>query len=308
MDRPPPRVSQAIPACRPRFFGAALHSALRQRYGDLEIIVADDSGGTEIERIVQEEGGARVRYVRNATPLGFHGNFAQCFALARGEYVKFLNDDDLLHPRCVARMVAAFETLGPRVALVTGRRHVVDESGAVLADTAATEPLATADCTFNGIAFGDHVLVRSINCIGEPSAAMFRRDDVHLIRDTLFCLSARRYTCLADLALWLRLLARGSMAYLAQPLCSIRLHADQLQRSDDVAARCVAERVHLPREARALGFLADEGAYATALRHGSALVHAGLRNPRLTAHARDILEEALGETTEPSLPSVALTK
>lgn len=293
MLRRAPPVSLVIPACSPRFFAAALRSAVQQQYPALEIIVSDDSPGTDIERIVTtERATANVRYVRNAAPLGFHGNFAQCFRLASGEYVKFLNDDDVLHPRCVGRMVAAFESLGARIALVTSRRQVIDESGVVLPDTPATAPLASSDCTFDGIAFGDRLLLQSVNTIGEPSAAMFRRAGVDIVDGTLFRIGGHQFTCLADMALWLRLLAQGSMAYLAQPLSFIRAHAGQLQRSDEMAARCMAERVHLPREARSLGFLADGQTYAAALHHGVALVRNGLRDPRLGPAARAILESA----------------
>ena len=46
------RVSLVIPAHHPRFFAAALHSALAQTYEALEVIVCDDSHGIEIEAIV----------------------------------------------------------------------------------------------------------------------------------------------------------------------------------------------------------------------------------------------------------------
>jgi glycosyltransferase involved in cell wall biosynthesis len=289
---PSPRVSILIPAYNPRFFGPCLAGAVAQTYDDVEILVGDDSGGTEIEQAVAAARGGRVRYLRNPARLGFHGNFASLFGRATGEYVKFLNDDDVLEPRCVERMVAAFDSLGPRAALVTSRRQLIDATGTVFPDTAATAPLADRDCLFKGRPFGDEMLLRSVNLVGEPSAAMFRRADVAPVGGTLFRIAEHEYTCLADLALWLRLLAGGSLVYLAEPLCRIRVHAGRLQDSEEVAARCMTERYFLPRDARTIGFLTDDGQYAAALRHGAGLVRRGLAETAPGTRARAICEEA----------------
>ena len=86
-----PLVSIVIPAYNPRFFAECLDSALRQTYGSIEIVIADDSAGPEIESIVTSRGSQRpVRYQRNSTRLRPRGNFIRCFEEARGEFVKFL--------------------------------------------------------------------------------------------------------------------------------------------------------------------------------------------------------------------------
>ena len=96
-----PLVSILIPAYNERFFAEALASARAQAYPALEIVVLDDSPGEAIERAVRQASDGRVRYARNRERRGFHGNFTACFQQARGEYVKFLNDDDRLLPQCV---------------------------------------------------------------------------------------------------------------------------------------------------------------------------------------------------------------
>ncbi|MEO5702245.1 MAG: glycosyltransferase family 2 protein [Casimicrobiaceae bacterium] len=287
---PPHLVSLLIPAHSTRFFEPALASAVAQTYGNLEIVVGDDSPDGQVAAIVAQRGSRRVTYVRNPSPLGFHGNFAALFTAARGDYVKFLNHDDVLHPHCVARMVAAFVTLGERVALVASRRQLIDQGGAIVPDTAATLPLSDRDCVFNGPRFGDEMLKCSVNRIGEPTAGLFRRADVGLEGGTLFHLGEHDYTCLADMALWLRLLARGGLFYFAHPLSFIRVHSMQLQGTPEVGARCIAERVHLPTDARRLGFLADDTDHRAARAHGVALVDAALARPDLDPDARRLLE------------------
>jgi hypothetical protein len=289
-----PRVSLLIPAYAARFFAAALDSALAQTYPNVEIIVADDSDGDYVEAMTTRvaKGPGRVRYVRNAPRRGFHANFAQLHTLAKGHYLKFLNDDDVLHPECVARMVAVFEALGSRISLVASRRVLIDEAGNALPDSPATVPLSEQDCALNGRMLGDDLLLASVNRVGEPTATMFRRADVALQAGSLFRIREHEYTCLADLALWLRLLARGALAYLAQQLSRIRIHSAQLQQSDEVAARCITERYYLPRDSRILGFLETPGDYEAALSRGANLVGEWLARPGISPGARRIFEEA----------------
>lgn len=287
-----PLVSLLIPVYNARFFEATLATALAQTFTDMEILISDDTPSDDIANIVARRAANRVRYIRNPQRLGFQENFAHCFTLARGRYIKFLNHDDMLHPECVARMIAAFEKFGKQITLVAARRQIINETGAILPDSAATRPLSSKDSIIKGKSFGDYLLMRSINLVGEPSSGMFRKSDVFLQSGTLFRIQHQEYTCLADLVLWLRLLARGDMAYFAKPLSYIRTHGAQLQQSDEVAARCVTERFYLPRDAQTIGFLKDEKQYALALQNGADLVRKGLASANLSAAARQLLKEA----------------
>ena len=276
-----------------RFFGAALASAVAQVSVDIEIIVSDDSENEDVKVLIDTSSDSRIRYFRNQPALGFHGNFARCYSLARGKYLKFLNHDDVLHPECVSKMVAAFEKFADRLTLICSRRQIIDEVGKILPDSAATQPLAIKDSILSGTSFANHLLLRSVNLIGEPSATMFRKSDISLIGGTLFCIDRRDYTCLADLALWLRLLAIGDLGYVAAPLSYIRAHDHQLQQSSEVAVQCIAERVYLPRDAKLIGFLSDDTQYQAATLNGIKLVRQALSDPGLSKAARAILEQTL---------------
>jgi glycosyltransferase involved in cell wall biosynthesis len=259
-----PRVSILIPAYNERFFAAALASALAQTYADLEIVVCDDSPGTAIEEAARTPGDARVRYVRNPARLGFGGNFTECLRRARGELIKFLNDDDLLQPQCVAGLAAAFD-FDPRVRLATSRRRPIDERGAIVQGHLASAPLAHVSCLIPGIELGNFVLINSLNMIGEPTTAMFRKRDVDWIDAGIFAWDGHEYHCLADLCLWIRLLARGHCFYQAVALSDYRVHAGQQQASEAMDVACIAERFTLARTARGAGFLAAPGHYRAAI-------------------------------------------
>jgi glycosyltransferase involved in cell wall biosynthesis len=264
MSAPIPLVSILIPAYNERFFALALESALSQTYGNTEVVVCDDSPGRAIGQAVERAASARIRYVRNPTRLGFAGNFTQCFSLARGEFIKFLNDDDRLRPRCVETLARALAG-NPAVMLATSRRGVIDEEGRECPDVPPTAPVSHVTALVLGRDLGDLVLVNSINLIGEPTTAMFRRAQLQVEEGGIFRWGGREYHCLADLSLWLRLLANGLAYYDAGVLSEYRRHAGQEQEKPGMRLNCLLERMHIAHQARRAGFLGTDTLWRTTL-------------------------------------------
>jgi glycosyltransferase involved in cell wall biosynthesis len=290
-----PVVSILIPVYNSPHFAAALTSALDQNYADLEIVVSDDSTNDDAEATVASKADPRIRYVRNTPSLGFHGNFAQCYRLARGQYLKFLNHDDILRRDCVTQMVDGFTQLGSAVSLVFVRRARIDERGNVLADDRQSQPIAQRNGSFRGAMLANHCLNESANRIGEPSAVMFRRDDVAPDPSSLFCLYGREYTCLADLALWFRLLAKGDAYYIADSLCGYRAHEAQLQKAAPVRTLCRTERFYLPRDARGLGFLNADEDYRRVLTRSKQHIEWAMKQADLTTEEQAICAQAMSD-------------
>jgi len=274
------RVSILIPAYHERFFGEAFESARAQTDASIEILVCDDSPDRAIEDRVAAARDPRVRYLRNNPRRGFEGNFTFALSEARGELVKFLNDDDRLRPACVAHLAAAFDD-DPRVTLATSRRAVIDSGGLMKTDLPATMPVSYATCTIDGFEMGNLALVNGLNLIGEPTTAMFRKRDVQVEAGGLFTWNGRSYHCLADLSLWLRLMARGRAHYCANVLSEYRVHPGQAQRGGDMGLDFITERLDLARSARDAGYLAQPMQYRTALERIQALASAWDRRPGL---------------------------
>ncbi|HWP40292.1 MAG TPA: glycosyltransferase family A protein, partial [Tepidisphaeraceae bacterium] len=86
-----------------RFVGEAIRSALNQTYEPLEVIVVDD-GSTDDSRQIIRSFGNRIRWE-------FQANHGACAArnrgleLSRGEFIQFLDADDLLHADKLRRQV-----------------------------------------------------------------------------------------------------------------------------------------------------------------------------------------------------------
>lgn len=225
-----PLVSICIPAYNPRFLKEALQSALNQEYLNFEIIVSDDSNGEVVQKIVTSLSDGRIRYFKNAENIGAWENYLQCLSYARGKYIKYLNDDDLLHPQCLKTMVSYMEACGEKVSLVTSKRNRIDEKGKTLNDTIDTKLLVGADSYVQGLELGNIVLANLVNTIGEPTTVMFRKKDSQDFEEH----KKRFYDGqpgIGDVVMWLTLLSKGDVIYIAQPLSSFRQHPEQAQRN-----------------------------------------------------------------------------
>lgn len=76
--------------------------------GDVEVIVIDDASPDESGKVLSAIPG--LRYHRNASNLGFVGSCNAGAAMARGEYLVFLNNDTTLTPGWLDALLRTFET------------------------------------------------------------------------------------------------------------------------------------------------------------------------------------------------------
>jgi hypothetical protein len=108
--------------------------------------------------------------------------------------------------------------------------------------------------------------------------------------DNIFHLAGHDYVCLADLSLWLRLLARGDAVYFPEELSLFRIHAGQEQRKPDVALACLTERFDLIADARSLGFLHSPRAHHAALKSLLGMYEAALSSSDLDTAVRERIQ------------------
>lgn len=231
-----PLVSVVITAWNEEFFPAALKSALDQTYRRLEVIVGDDSPGEAIERCCRESHDPRILYTRNSPRLGGWRNRLACFERAGGEFIKFLNDDDLLDPGCLERMVPCLQA-HPEVTLVTSHRRIVDRHGAVLPEIRDTRRPVAADSLIEGLSLAGVMLGTRANFTGEPSTVLFRRADLAETRPHILSFAGRPCLPNGDVTMWTNLLSKGDAIYLASTLSSFRVHDGQCQKQPEYAGQ-----------------------------------------------------------------------
>ena len=231
--RPAPLVSIVIPAYRADHLDEALNSVLQQTYRPLELVIGDDSRGSDVQALVDafaEQADFPIRYLRNAPSLGELRNTAQGIARASGHYIKFLHDDDRLHPDCIGDLVAVMEA-HPTLTLATSRRTRIDEFGTPLPDVLATAFPFEQDVVIHGGELVSFLAEKLINFIGEPSTALCRRSDVLEFGDGLSTLNGLLIEWVGDLAMYAKLLSKGDLAMLAKPLAEYRVSSNQYSQA-----------------------------------------------------------------------------
>jgi len=122
-----PRVSIIIPTYnRSKLLRVALESALAQTYPNIEVIVVDD-GSTDDTAMVMTQYAGRVTYLKQANQDVAAARNTGIRA-ASGEYLTFLDDDDLIMPTKIERQVRVLASQ-PEVGLVHCRFYYADEDG-----------------------------------------------------------------------------------------------------------------------------------------------------------------------------------
>src|SRR5215510_9432067 len=116
----PPRVSSLIPAYTAReWIGDTIASALAQTWPNKEIIIVDDGSKDETRAIAERFASKDVRVISQPNQ-GAAAARNTAFANCQGDYVQWLDADDLLSPDKIAKQVAILDRCGPRTLLSSG--------------------------------------------------------------------------------------------------------------------------------------------------------------------------------------------
>ena len=193
---------------RERFLGAAIQSALGQTYGDVELLVLDNSSSDATAAVVARWADSRIRYLRHA-PCGIAAARNLGLREARGEFVAFLDDDDEWLPRKLEQQVARFRQGPASLGLVYGGFTRIDERGVeigahrpALRGKILTELLWQRDA-FTGSASNPMMRASVLQALGGFNDALATSEDWEL---------------------YLRLAERFEIDYVSEVLVRIRTH------------------------------------------------------------------------------------
>jgi len=213
-----PRVSICIPTYNHAgFLRAAIDSALMQTESDLEIIIIDDCSADETLAVAASYHDRRLRVEKNERRLGEYLSCYRFFENTRGRYLKFLHDDDILHPEAVGRLADALDRF-PQAAFASSAWNHMDATGRCLRTVRLTDD-APADGALIGLREIARLTWLAKNLVGNPSAVLMRQN-------AFGCRVRTDYRQIGDWELWLQLLLHGPLVYLPQTLSAYRAHAE----------------------------------------------------------------------------------
>jgi len=207
-----PRVSVIISTYeRPEYLRQALDSVYSQTFGDYEVIVVDD--GSSEATVASYELAANTRLIKHErSRCGCAATKNTGARAARGEYLAYLDDDDIWLPHKLESQVNVLDQ-HPEVGLVYCHFTLVDRELEALPGQPA--PKSSGGSCFDRLIRG--------NIIKSPSTVMLRRqviDDCGGFREDL--LGAE------DWEMWIRVACRYQMWSVPEPLVLYRTHPGQL--------------------------------------------------------------------------------
>lgn len=123
---------------RDHYLPLAIRSALSQVWNNVEVIVAEDGGSDCASHIVSGFAlpESKLRLIRQSGNVGAATNKLNAWRLARGDFIVNLDDDDLLEPDFVARLLPPLLD-DPSVVLGFCDHFQINEQGDI--DLAATD-------------------------------------------------------------------------------------------------------------------------------------------------------------------------
>jgi glycosyltransferase involved in cell wall biosynthesis len=222
-----PRVSVCVPAYQSQqHLQETLDSVWGQDFEDFELVIVDDGSSDATPEIVAAQTDPRLRAFRHEPNRGQARTVGEAVGRARGEFVKFLDADDLLHRDCLSTMVAALDAR-PGASFAFCTREIYTENPDDPAMQGWIEVLGDLSGNFDELqAVNDGAsLLRQLlaanllgNWISEPAGVMARRADVLAVGGY-----NRRLRQNNDLDLWLRLMTRGEVVFIDRALFTYRL-------------------------------------------------------------------------------------
>lgn len=204
----------------------ALESVLGQEGVEVEAIVVDEGSSDGTAERLSQRGDERITVVRNESPHGPAVARNAAIERARGDWVAFLDDDDLWAPGKLRTQLERAEAGGHGMSY-TGRIEVDDQLRALRSRPAA-DPRHLARGVLEG------------NPIGGPSSVILRREVLDRIGPF-----DERLPPLEDWDLWVRAVGVTTADACPELLIAYRFHAANLSTT---AAERIARAFEIMRE------------------------------------------------------------
>jgi glycosyltransferase involved in cell wall biosynthesis len=208
-----PKVSVLVPAYNAmEYLPETISSVLNQTYQDFEIIIVNDGSSDHIEVWAKQLSDARIHFFsQNNQGLASARNTG--LAKAQGEYIAFIDADDLWLPTKLEKQVQILDN-NPDIGLVYTWIALIDENGN-----------HQGKLRKNHLQGNVWIELTTHNIVECGSVALVKRecfDRVGLFDEDL------PFSCSEDWDMWLRVAAYYSFGLVKEPLVYYRCHSNNL--------------------------------------------------------------------------------
>src|SRR3989338_382648 len=210
------KISVIIPTFnRPVLLRRAIQSVIDQTYKDWELIVIDNGKNPQTRAVVEEMGSGSflIRY-ESERKIGVSATRNKGIRMTQGEYVAFLDDDDVWFPEKLEDQIRVMKQR-PELAFVSSAMKVIDEAGVV----GARKPVLIPSVTdFRSLLENNYLVVSNV---------LVKR----AILDEIGFFDEELLVGCEDYDLWLRIAECYSFAMLENVGGLYQVHANQMSQN-----------------------------------------------------------------------------
>ncbi len=128
-NMPTPLVSIIMPTYnRRRIIGKSIESVLQQTYSNFELIIIDDGSTDNTDEYINSFTDGRIRYIRYKKNKGACHARNRGLKAAKGEYIAFLDSDNIWSKDYLRSRIDKFEMLGIRYGLIWGPIKIYEKN------------------------------------------------------------------------------------------------------------------------------------------------------------------------------------
>ncbi|HET9479015.1 MAG TPA: glycosyltransferase [Pyrinomonadaceae bacterium] len=218
-----PVLSAIIPTWnRAHLIGEAIESALSQRAGEVEVIVVDDGSTDDTVALITNNFGSRVRVLELETRRGPGAARNAGVLLASGEFVAFLDSDDLWLPGKLDAELRVFAASPEAIAVISDSENFFEGESDPASRFAQNGLLATTDGRVLCVDDCDWLWTNS-TISAQTSGIIVRRKVLAQLGRTLF---GEDVLCCEDWEFQLRLYHHGQVMVLPEIYSTVRRFND----------------------------------------------------------------------------------
>jgi len=193
---------------REKYIAQAIESVIAQTFTDLELVIVDDGSKDQSHEIAlgYAKKDSRIHVYRNERNLTDYHNRNRAAELARGQFLKYLDSDDMLYPHGLEVMVGSMEEY-PKAGL-----------GLCQPDS---QPCPYPVLLTPQDAYREHFLHETGLLFYGPTFTIVRADAFRALGG----FSGKRYV--GDFELWLKMAAKFGVVKMVMGLVWYRIHDEQ---------------------------------------------------------------------------------